>query len=107
MLAQVFLGELLMRLDRHAAMAPQMKAERADPADDRHHSTKKKPNRDGHVLGGFAVLGAVAKRARHRLLCSKHNGHHQQRGDSFHWMIRRRFIFLYNQTPSTTSTIAN
>ena len=43
-----------MRLDRHAAMAPQMKAEGADPSDDRHHSTKKKPNRDGHVLGRFS-----------------------------------------------------
>jgi hypothetical protein len=66
-----------MRLDRHAPMAPQMKAERADPADDRHHSTKKKPNRHGHVLSRFAVLGAVAKRARKRLLCGKQNGYQQ------------------------------
>src|SRR5947207_15992684 len=95
-----------MRLDWHAAMAPQMKAERADPADDRHHSTKKKPNRDGHVLGRFAVLGAVAKRARQRLLCGKHNGHQQQRGGSFHVMMRNRFIFLLNQTPYTIITIA-
>jgi hypothetical protein len=75
--AQVFLGQLLMRLHRHAAMAPQMKAERADPADDRHHSTKKKPNRDSHVLGRFAVLGAVAKRARQGLLGGKHNRYQQ------------------------------
>ena len=62
-----------MRLDWHSAMAPQMKAESTDPADDRHHGTKKKPNRYSHVLGGFAVLGAVAKRARQRLLCGKQN----------------------------------
>jgi hypothetical protein len=54
-----------------------MKAERADPSDDRHHSTKKKPNRDGHVLGRFAILGAVAKRARQGLLGGKHNRYQQ------------------------------
>jgi hypothetical protein len=58
-------------------MAPQMKAERADPAYDRHHSTKKKPNRDSHVLGRFAVLRTVTKRARQRLLCGKQNGYQQ------------------------------
>src|SRR3954464_8689644 len=30
-LAQVFLGQFLMRLDRHPAMTPQMKTKRADP----------------------------------------------------------------------------
>jgi len=43
-------------------MAPQMKTERADPAEDRHHSAKQKPNRNRHVLGRFPVLGAVTKR---------------------------------------------
>jgi hypothetical protein len=58
-------------------MTPQMKAEGTNPAHDRHHRTKKKPNRDSHVLGRFAILGAVAKRTRQGLLGGKHNGYQQ------------------------------
>ena len=66
-----------MGLDWHAAMAPQMKTERANSTDDRHHGTKKKPNRYSHVLGRFSVFGSITKWTGQGLLCRKQNGYQQ------------------------------
>src|SRR5207237_1627169 len=66
--AQIFLGELLVRLLRHASLPPQVKTERADSANDRKNRAKKEPDRYCHVFGRFSVLRAVAKRACQRLL---------------------------------------
>ena len=80
-LAQVFLSKLLMRLDRHAAVAPQMKTERANPAKHRHHSAKKKPDRNRHVLGRLSVFGAVTKRTCQSLLRANQD-RYEQAGDA-------------------------
>src|SRR5713226_3069546 len=61
-LLQIFFGDFLMRLERHPTVAPNMKTERADSAEYRHHSSKKKPDRHGHVLSRFSIFCAVAKR---------------------------------------------
>src|SRR2546430_16639972 len=62
-------------------------------ADDRHDRTKQKPNADRHVLSRFAILGAVTKRARARMLRGEQDRHRQDRQKLFHVMIRSRFIF--------------
>src|SRR5207248_10397465 len=64
--AQIFLGHLLIRLDRHAPMSPKIKTERADSTHDRHHSSKKKPDRYRHVPGRYSIFCAIAKLTRQR-----------------------------------------
>ena len=56
-----------MWLERHPAMTPNVKAESAYPADDRHDRAEEEPDSHRHMLGRFAILCAVAKRTRQRL----------------------------------------
>jgi hypothetical protein len=53
-----------MRLERHPAVTPNVKAKCADPAEHGHDGAKEKPNRDRHVLSRFAIFRAVTKRTR-------------------------------------------
>src|SRR6266480_2889556 len=62
--AQIFLGYLLMWLGGYASMPPKMETECSDPTQNRHHSAKKKPDRNCHVFGRFSILSAIAKRTR-------------------------------------------
>ena len=48
-------------------MTPNLKTKRTDSAQDRHDRAKKKPDRNRHVLGRFAILGAVTKWTSKRL----------------------------------------
>ena len=47
---QIFFGQLLMRLERHVGVPPEMKTESADSAQDGHDDAHQDPDRDGHVL---------------------------------------------------------
>src|ERR1700680_2150847 len=93
-LFQIFVGDFLRRLERHPTVAPNMKTERADSTQHRHDRPEEKPDRDRHVLGAFAILGAVTERTRHRLPERRKNGREQDRENfRFHVMMRSRFIF--------------
>src|SRR6266704_7113761 len=65
--AEIFLGDLLIRLGWHAPMPPEMKTERPDPTQHRHDSAKKEPDRHRHVLGRFSIFCPVTKRTCQRL----------------------------------------
>src|SRR6266705_3739622 len=93
-LAQIFLGELLIRLGWRAPMPPQMKTECPDSAEYRHDGAKKKPDRHRHVLGRFSIFCAVAKRTCQRLPNRRKDRQEEDRQDfRFHVMMRSRFIF--------------
>src|SRR4029450_5174564 len=96
--AQIFLSDLLVRFGRHLSMPPKMKTECSDPTQDRHHSAKKKPDRDCHVFGRFSILCAVAKRTRQRLSNRRKNKQQKSRQNlRFHVMIRSRFILRWKR----------
>src|SRR5205085_12519994 len=65
---QIFFVNFLMRFERHPPMSPNLETERTDAADHRHDRAEKEPDRHGHVLSRFAILGAVTKRTRAYLL---------------------------------------
>src|SRR5207248_7844806 len=91
--AQLFLSHLLIRLGWHAAMPPEMKTECANTTLDRHHSSKKKPNRHRHVFSRFSIFCAVAKWTCQRLPNRRKDRQEEDRQDfRLHVMMRSRFI---------------
>ena len=90
---QIFFVNFLMRFERHPAVSPNLETKRTDSTDDRHDRAEKKPDGHGHVLSRFAVLRAVTKRARARLLRDEQDRQRQDRQELSHVMMRSRFIF--------------
>src|SRR3954469_23746442 len=52
---QIFVGQFLVRFERHVGVAPEMKAEGPHSPHDRHDNAEHDPDRDRHVLGAFGI----------------------------------------------------
>ncbi len=56
-----------MRLERHPAVPPEMKTERANPAENRHYRGHQKPDRDRHAVRRLRRRRAETNGASERL----------------------------------------
>ena len=94
-LVQVFLGQLLMRFQGHAAVPPEMETEGADAAQDRHDGAIKTQM----AMAMLCVLldyGAPKQTAQASAWPLREEDKRQPSAQNFrfHVMIRSRFIFL-------------